>query len=79
MTGERTQLQRALAPGPVDRARDEIARQIEADFPGRTVTHDIYGWAAAAEGRDTIRAQSAQGLRAQASAFVTENAGRPSL
>jgi hypothetical protein len=51
-------------PQPIDRARDEIARQIEAEHPGITVSHGIYGWAAAREGEPLTRAQSPDGLRA---------------
>jgi hypothetical protein len=53
------------AADPMDLARDEIARGIEAAHPGWKVGHDLYGWAATRQ-RDskTVRAQSSQGLTA---------------
>jgi hypothetical protein len=49
---------------PIELARDEIARQIEREYPGARVSHDMFGWSARFEGRDRIRAQSPNGLRA---------------
>lgn len=50
---------------PVDLARDEIARQIEAEFPGTVITHGMFGWRAVdARGGELCRAQSAPALRA---------------
>jgi anti-sigma regulatory factor (Ser/Thr protein kinase) len=47
----------------LDQADDAIARRIENDFPGRTVTHDAGGWTATAPGCERIRARSHQALR----------------
>jgi anti-sigma regulatory factor (Ser/Thr protein kinase) len=44
-------------------ADDAIARRIENDFPGRTVTHDAGGWTATAVGCERIRAHTHQALR----------------
>jgi hypothetical protein len=49
---------------PIDLARDEIARGIEAEHPGITVTHGPYGWRATRGGEEVARSQSAPGLRA---------------
>jgi len=52
---------------PIDLARDEIARRIEADFPGITVTHDIYGYLARwghGERSRELHAQSEAAMRA---------------
>jgi hypothetical protein len=50
---------------PIDLARDELARRVEADFPGVTVTHGVFGWRAQdPSGTDLCRAQSEPGLRA---------------
>ena len=49
---------------PIDRARDEIARGIEADYPGITVSHGLYGWQASRDGAEICRAVSAPGLLA---------------
>lgn len=51
-------------PNAVDLFHEQTAREIEAEFPGRKVTYGPYGWAAARDGHETVRAQSAQGLRA---------------
>lgn len=51
-------------PEPIDLARDEIARRIEAAHPGIEVTHDIYGWKATRSGKFICRGQSAPGLEA---------------
>lgn len=50
---------------PIDLARDEIARGLEAEFPGTVITHGIYGWRAVdPHGEELCRAQSTAALRA---------------
>jgi hypothetical protein len=63
--GTPRQLAAALAPCPVDRARDTRARGIEADFPGWEVRHGLYGWTGrrASDGR-MVSSTSAPGLLA---------------
>ena len=47
----------------LDQADDAIARRIENDFPGRTVSHDAGGWTATAPGCEPIWAHTHQALR----------------
>jgi anti-sigma regulatory factor (Ser/Thr protein kinase) len=47
----------------LDQADDAIARRIESDFPGRTVTHHAGGWTATAPGRERVQARTHQALR----------------
>lgn len=49
---------------PIDRARDVLARRIESEFPGVTITRDVLGWRASRDGVQFCRAQSEPGLRA---------------
>jgi hypothetical protein len=60
-----TPLEAALAPGPTDRARDEIADTIAARNPGWTIGHDLFGWNAvrASDGKE-LRAASSPALEA---------------
>jgi hypothetical protein len=59
-------LQVAAERDPADRARDEIARRIEASFPGWRVGHDLYGWTATRldDPEKQVRGQSSQALTA---------------
>jgi hypothetical protein len=45
-------------PDPIDLARDELARRIEAEYPGITVEHNVMGWIARRDGRELARGQS---------------------
>ena len=53
------------APDIMDRARDDLARRAEAQYPGWTFRHGIYGWVGTRT-RDglTRRATSLPALRA---------------
>jgi hypothetical protein len=48
----------------MDRARDELARRVEAEHPGWSLRHGIYGWTGV-RARDglTRRSSSLPGLR----------------
>jgi ribosomal protein L34 len=55
---------RTQAPArcPMDRVRDGTARQLEAQFPGWTVTHGVCGWKAERPGCEPVRMKSSGGL-----------------
>jgi hypothetical protein len=40
---------------PIELARDELARKIEAAFPGITVQHGLFGWIARRDGEELAR------------------------
>jgi hypothetical protein len=50
---------------PIDRARDVVAADLQDQFPGWNIGHDVFGWHATRR-RDekVIRAQSSPGLAA---------------
>ncbi|HMH91906.1 MAG TPA: helix-turn-helix domain-containing protein [Streptosporangiaceae bacterium] len=47
---------------PVDRVRDDMARQVERRHPGWTVSHSIYGWTAVKPGFRPVRSSSWNGF-----------------
>ena len=49
---------------PIDLARDELARIIEAEYPGITVEHSMAGWIARRDGQEIARGQSHVALKA---------------
>jgi hypothetical protein len=50
---------------PIDLARDALARQAEAEHPGWSFTHGIYGWSAVrAADSMTRRSASLPGVKA---------------
>ena len=49
-------------PGPIDRARDVLARQVERKYPGWTVSHGIFGWTATRPGCEPVRSSSWNGF-----------------
>lgn len=49
---------------PIDIARDMLARALESEFPGVTISHGPYGWSASRDGAEICRGQSGPALRA---------------
>jgi hypothetical protein len=56
----------AAARPPIDRARDVLAAQIEAEWPGWAVSHGVMGWAAVwiDDPACRVRAESTPALKA---------------
>jgi hypothetical protein len=54
--------ERGPARSPMDLARDGMARQLEARFPGWNVTHGVCGWKAERPGWEPARMTSSGGL-----------------
>jgi hypothetical protein len=59
-------------PGPMDRARDELARRAETRHPGWTLAHGLYGWTGTrTSDQRTETATSLPGLLALISVVAT--------